>query len=239
MKVRKRRRLSRRARRIRFYVFLALLGATIIFYSGHGPFGQLMAEPLPDKALADVTSSSPTSAPRNTAEVAAQAEELQVEVAATWREREAILADLQAIADLVPPVYRLPVVRAAREFGLEPRLVAAQASVENEAWDPYAIGSQGQVGLLQVLPQTQEEVIDLGLVEPCDLTDPQCNLRVGAAYLALCISRTGGVETGLRYYNGGPGWPQLPATAEYAAKVLSKAQGEPEVVGLPEGATKW
>lgn len=129
---------------------------------------------------------------------------------------------LWEVDDLVPAEFRELVTEAAHEFALPPRLLAAQVNVENAEWDPYAIGAAGEIGLLQILPETQQEVVDLGLVEMCDLTDPRCNLRTGAAYLSLQVARyNGDWASALRYYNGGPDWPEKPVTQEYADRVLS------------------
>lgn len=211
MKVRKRRRLSRRARRLGFYLTLAVVGGTLVG----------LLRPSPSVAGQGQTAPSPTIL-EPAAVFEHDSDQLRCERLRIQRDQAELQRDLGAIADLVPSVYRREVVQAAREFGLNPRLLAAQASTENAAWDPFLVGEYGEIGLLQVMPSTQEEVVALGLVEWCDLTDPLCNLRTGAAYLAVAIERAGGTAEGLRYYNGGPMWAEVPATAEYAIKVFKR-----------------
>lgn len=212
-KVRKPRRLSRRLKRLRFCLFLVAV-ALFIFLAGRSDL--LIAKPAQPETAHSTSPSSPP--PALTLDL------LRSETRRIQWERAALARDMEAVADLVPAAYRRAVVRAAREFGIEPRLLAAQASTENAPWDPSLVGEFGEIGLLQVLPATQQEVVALGLIEHCDLADPVCNLRTGAAYLSVAIERAGGIEEGLRYYNGGPTWADVPATAEYAAQVLARTK---------------
>lgn len=87
------------------------------------------------------------------------------------------------------------VVRAAREAGLDPALVAAVIYVESR-FDPAAVSSDGAVGLMQIKPSTA------GLTAN-ELLDPAVNLRAGTAHLAHLIREYGDVERALAAYNMG------------------------------------
>ena len=71
----------------------------------------------------------------------------------------------------------------ADQTGIDWRLLAAQAFVESE-FDPGSESWAGAVGLMQVLPQTAEQVGVDG-----DLRDPETGIRAGALYLDYLIDR--------------------------------------------------
>jgi soluble lytic murein transglycosylase-like protein len=91
-----------------------------------------------------------------------------------------------------------PVMRAARELGLEPNLVRAVMTAESSA-RRLARSSRGALGLMQLMPETARE---LGVKNPWD---PDENLRAGARYLKSMLERFGGdLQLALAGYNAGP-----------------------------------
>ena len=84
-----------------------------------------------------------------------------------------------------PPVSRATYVdtirRAALERGVPPDLAEAVAQIES-GFDPSAVGTVGEVGLMQVRPQTAAMLGFAGL--PSELARPDQNVRYGVAYLA-------------------------------------------------------
>jgi soluble lytic murein transglycosylase-like protein len=86
---------------------------------------------------------------------------------------------------------------AARDAGLDPRLLAAVVWAESD-FHADAVSSAGAIGLAQLMPGTAEL---LGV----DPFDPAENLQGGAEFLAFTIERFGSVELGLAAYNAGPG----------------------------------
>lgn len=77
--------------------------------------------------------------------------------------------------------YRALVERESRAFGLPPDLVDAVMAVES-GYNPAAIGSDGEVGLMQVMLPTARMLGFTGT--PAELADPETNIHYGAEYLA-------------------------------------------------------
>ena len=105
--------------------------------------------------------------------------------------------------------YAAATGKAAVEFGVSPRILAAVVFVESSC-NPAAVSGRDSVGLTQVNPRVWH-------YNRKDLKDPERNLRIGASILASYMRRFGLVE-GLHHYNG-LGNP----STEYATKVLTAA----------------
>ncbi|WP_374712980.1 lytic transglycosylase domain-containing protein [Symbiobacterium terraclitae] len=117
---------------------------------------------------------------------------------------EAYWAELDRIADLVPADYRQLVVDTARAHGLDPRALAALGWVESR-WTPDVVGAAGEVGIMQILPETGAWIAERLGVEEYDLRDPRTNVKFGAAYLAWLIRENhGSIDAAFAAYNGGP-----------------------------------
>jgi soluble lytic murein transglycosylase-like protein len=71
------------------------------------------------------------------------------------------------------------ILKYARRYGLDARLIKAVISAESE-FLPAALSPRGARGLMQVMPATAGE---FG-VNPKNLHDPESNIAAGAAYLA-------------------------------------------------------
>lgn len=134
---------------------------------------------------------------------------------------------LWRIADLTPARYRLLVLTLARQYQIDPLLIAAVTTVESH-WNADAIGGHGEIGLMQILPDTARFVAaSIGLTG-YDLKDPATNLEIGTAYLAALIEQYGSIGQALAAYNGGPRAAHHGDDHPYARKVLRLHQ-EPKI----------
>jgi soluble lytic murein transglycosylase-like protein len=108
-------------------------------------------------------------------------------------------------------------LQVARETDIDFRLLLAIAEKES-AFRPDAVGTSGEIGLMQIQPGTAELVVNtLGLdytpptsekkgayLSLGSLADPKFNIRVGAVYLRWQIKRYGFGAAALRAYNRHP-----------------------------------
>lgn len=121
----------------------------------------------------------------------------------------AMVAQSNPFRRLLNPIhYREEIVAAAREFDLDPRLVAAVIRVESK-YRASALSPKGAAGLMQIMPDTgtwiaQQMHLDEFLLE--HLQDPVVNIRLGTWYLAdLHREFDGDLTLVLAAYNGGRG----------------------------------
>jgi soluble lytic murein transglycosylase-like protein len=88
---------------------------------------------------------------------------------------------------------------AARQHGLDPRLVAAVARRES-AFDENAVSNAGACGVMQLMPATARY---LGVTNVFDARE---NIFGGARYLRTLLDTFGGdLDLALAAYNAGPG----------------------------------
>lgn len=93
-------------------------------------------------------------------------------------------------AESLPLEYRESIELMSAEYGVPPELVFAM--VRNESrFDPNARSRVGAVGLMQLMPDTAEEISKKLGYEVYDLTDPGTNIRFGCYYLAYLYRNTG------------------------------------------------
>ncbi|MEB3196122.1 MAG: tetratricopeptide repeat protein [Candidatus Sericytochromatia bacterium] len=97
-------------------------------------------------------------------------------------------------------------LNAAGRHGLDPLLLAALVREESR-FDPQARSWVGATGLAQLMPFTAEWVYkQVPDVIGRPLTDPHCNLQLGAWYLAFTHRNfDGSGHYAVAAYNGGPG----------------------------------
>ena len=93
-----------------------------------------------------------------------------------------------------------------------------------------AVSPKGALGSTQLMPATAQEMAGkLGLPWRPDMlksNDPAAKSyqrALGMGYLMEGYNKTGNMFDALRYYNGGPNFAKIPATADYANHVMSKA----------------
>jgi soluble lytic murein transglycosylase len=106
---------------------------------------------------------------------------------------------------------------AARRYDLEPALVAAVIYAESR-FDEHARSEQGAVGLMQILPETADQIAgESGGVTftTADLEDPRVNVRYGCYYLRHALDAyDGDLRAAIASYNAGMG-----AVAEWSVGV--------------------
>lgn len=138
-----------------------------------------------------------------------------------------------------PISYQAMFQEIAREYGLSWQILAAQAYVESRL-DPLAVGRDGDMGLMQIIPSTWGEWAAKAGVDTQTPYDGYANAKVGAAYLAYLraeLAKNGHPEDAwaLAAYNwglrnvrdvlaGGQGWDGLPKKQrQYVTDILNLA----------------
>lgn len=134
---------------------------------------------------------------------------------------------LFGIRELLYPIhYEDAIEEAAAQWGIDPLLVASIIRTES-GWDANAISKAGAVGLMQLMPETAQELAERGLVDPStfspdNLDDPLTNIAYGTAYLAYCLQNTDDLEQAIAAYNAGVGaaqeWASEPSAFADAIK---------------------
>ena len=153
----------------------------------------------------------------------------QALVRTTATEPSLLSQEQAAVAAWIAKRYRIalePMSRLVLEAwsigphaGLEPTLILAVAAVES-AFNPFAQGSGGAKGLMQVVAHAHPDKFDaLGGLRAA--FDPVGNLRVGAQVLRQSISQAGSVEGGLMLYLKASGAAEQPG---YAQRVMEEHQ---------------
>jgi soluble lytic murein transglycosylase len=109
----------------------------------------------------------------------------------------------------VYPLKYTGAIRAgAARYHLDPALVAAVVYAESK-FDEHARSSQGAVGLMQVLPDTADQIAgESGGVTftAADLEDPRINVRYGSYYLRQALDAfDGDARAAVASYNAGVG----------------------------------
>jgi Transglycosylase SLT domain len=123
----------------------------------------------------------------------------------------------------------LPLIAKEAERHGIPTAVADAVAMFESSYDPSAIGTVGELGLMQVRPGTAAM---LGFTGPREaLADPQVNIRYGVEYLAKAWRLTGGdLCRALMKYRAGHGEERMtPRSVEYCrrARVHLAAIGSP------------
>lgn len=140
------------------------------------------------------------------------------------------VAFIIALSLAYPVKYARQVRLAADANGLDEALVAAVARCES-GFRPNAVSRRGAVGIMQLMPETAEWISEREGVKTYDLTNPNDNIALGAAYLKYLFTRFSSMEWVLAAYNAGEGnvrkWQAegIPVpfaeTREYIKKVTS------------------
>jgi soluble lytic murein transglycosylase len=134
-----------------------------------------------------------------------------------------------------PLKYRLEIIRAGEEFGVDAALIASVINAES-GFNERAVSSKGAVGLMQLLPSTAEWVIQKMRKQNVNISsysaeelfnpqtnsgqlfDPNLNIQVGTFYLSYLLNKFENVDVALAAYNAGPTnvrkWLKDPALSE-------------------------
>ena len=118
-----------------------------------------------------------------------------------------------------PLKYEEAIRAAAHHNHLDPALVAAVIYAESR-FDSSARSDHGAVGLMQVLPETADQIArETGGVAfvPGDLEDPEVNVRYGTYYLRTVLDMFDGDKiAAIAAYNAGAGAVQEWVDAAHA-----------------------
>lgn len=111
---------------------------------------------------------------------------------------------------MYPLRYEDEIAASAATHGVDPYLVAAVIRSES-SWDPEASSHQGARGLMQLMPETAQDMVAKGLVD-CkrysyeNLEDPAINIEYGCAYLSYLLTYfNGATDRAIAAYNAGMG----------------------------------
>jgi soluble lytic murein transglycosylase-like protein len=102
---------------------------------------------------------------------------------------------------------------------VSPTLLLAVMAIESR-FNPFASGTQGGKGLMQIEPQAQHLAL-LPFGGPLAAFDPLTNLRVGAQHLQTLIEQSASVEAALLLYAEASGQRN---GAQYTHRVLAEQQ---------------
>ena len=110
---------------------------------------------------------------------------------------------------------------AAERYSLDPELIKAIIKVES-SFNPAAVSEKGAMGLMQLMPETAEE---MQVGAPFEVEE---NIMGGSRYLRKLLDVfEGDLQLGLAAYNAGPSRvlenravPNIPETKQYVEKVL-------------------
>lgn len=111
---------------------------------------------------------------------------------------------------MYPLRYEDEITASAATHGVDPYLVAAVIRSES-SWDPEASSHQGARGLMQLMPETAQDMAAKGLVDGKrysyeNLEDPAINIEYGCAYLSYLLTYfNGATDRTIAAYNAGMG----------------------------------
>jgi soluble lytic murein transglycosylase-like protein len=130
-------------------------------------------------------------------------------------------ADAPAPCLSSPAAYRSLAESEARRAGLPSEIADAVMAVES-GYDPRAIGSSGEIGLMQVLPSTARMMGFAGSNDA--LAAPQTNIHYGVTYLARAWRlASGDLCTAVMKYRAGHGETRFSRlSVDYCLAVRSK-----------------
>ena len=108
--------------------------------------------------------------------------------------------------------------RHAASAGIPAEIVRAVVRVESD-WDQELTGHAGEIGLMQIMPETARDMGFTGKKEA--LYDPETNIRWGVAYLAAAYKLAGGsvCQTVLKYNAGHQATRMTGAANAYCGRV--------------------
>ncbi len=113
------------------------------------------------------------------------------------------------------------ILQASKQFEVERALIKAIIKAESD-FDHQAVSSKGALGLMQLMPETADE---MNVKDPFD---PGENIIGGTRYLSLLLKRfNNDKQLALAAYNAGPdevessnGIPPFPETKTFVEKVM-------------------
>ncbi|OGF50865.1 MAG: hypothetical protein A2231_10985 [Candidatus Firestonebacteria bacterium RIFOXYA2_FULL_40_8] len=133
---------------------------------------------------------------------------------------------------LSPITHNVLLEKYSKEYKLDPLLVAAIIKSES-TFNPIAVSEKGAVGLMQLMPDTAEEMaheLNVDFVNIEDLYNPEINIHLGYYYMVKLLKRyNGNMVFALAAYNAG---------TKNADEWIKNYRGDPDraiaVIGFPE-----
>jgi soluble lytic murein transglycosylase-like protein len=125
-----------------------------------------------------------------------------------------------AMPDISATKYSAIIVKYANQYNVPIELARAVVRVESN-FNPNALGSAGEVGLMQIKPATARMMGYSGSRK--GLFDPETNIKYGMKYLAGALELGGGETCGtiLKYNAGHAATRMNPVSQAYCGKVLA------------------
>lgn len=131
-------------------------------------------------------------------------------------------------------LYRAIIEREVRHTSLPADVAEAVMGVES-GYNPAAIGADGEIGLMQVMPPTARMLGFTGSM--AEFAAPEINIKYGVRYLAQAWTRAGGdLCTALMKYRAGHGetrFSQLSVDYCVRARARLAAKGYPLTGSVP------
>ncbi len=145
-----------------------------------------------------------------------------------------LLPDIAGEAGLDPRTRLLPLIQAeALAAGIPPALADAVASIET-GYTENAMGSSGEIGLMQVMPATARMMGFSG--STTDLYSAATNIHYGVSYLARALAASGGnlCRALMKYRAGTAEEGFSPLSIQYCqrAQAVLAARGSPLAAGV-------
>ena len=110
-------------------------------------------------------------------------------------------------AFLYPVSHTAEIEASAERHGVDPYMVCAIIRCES-GWDENAVSDAGAQGLMQIMPETAQTMVNFGRVDPerfpvDDLMTPATNIEYGCAYLSYLAEEFATPEEIAAAYNAG------------------------------------
>ncbi|TBL75597.1 lytic transglycosylase domain-containing protein [Paenibacillus thalictri] len=109
---------------------------------------------------------------------------------------------------LYPIQYKQEITRNAKNYDIDPLLIAAMIRVESN-FQPEMKSHKGAYGLMQLMPDTAEWIIDTARFSPewsSQLNKPEVNIQVGSWYVSWLHKQfKGNAYAAIAGYNAGQG----------------------------------
>ena len=152
-----------------------------------------------------------------------------------WQAAQRAPNDPRVLRAIYPWPHREAVEAEAREFAVDPLLLAAIVRQES-TFDLEALSPAGARGLAQLLPGTAAFTargLDVAF-DPAWITVPDLNLHLGAAHLAELLRRFDGrVDLAVSAYNAG-----APAVQRWVARLRQDADADRFIELIPYQETR-
>lgn len=110
----------------------------------------------------------------------------QIDYQASWQRVRTLRPNVSA--------WQYQIEAAAQHCGIDPMLIAAVMSQESNG-DPNAVGGQGEIGLMQIMPFADRPLAQLR-------ADPSFNIQWGGCLLGNHLRQTGDAWEAFKRYNG-------------------------------------